>query len=115
MDNIASQIQEIKFHLVETLANKLESKELSLVDFKDAAQYISMYYTSIDSEEKLILFLQELSKKWKVFEAVLHLETERIKKGKEEKIAANITELAKSGNIDAALQAARDAIPDASS
>ena len=102
--------KEVERRIMETIISSLEKSELTESQYQEISAFILEKIDSVKTHHDLMVFLRDLTAKWSVFSFVLTLENGEVKNIKENTAAEKAEELVKNGNIEEAIQAAKDAI-----
>ncbi|MBI3984894.1 MAG: hypothetical protein HY344_03030 [Candidatus Levybacteria bacterium] len=107
MDLSAEHKKEVQRRIMDTLLTAYEKLEINRADFDEISKFILERDPTIQTHHDLIVFLRELTAKWKIFSFVLTLENGEVSKIEENKAVEKIEDLTQEGKIDEALEAAR--------
>lgn len=94
--------------VVQIIINGLDKGLLAEKDLSEISNFVLKGVDSVKTREELILFSRNLSAKWPIFknlETILEGATEDVK---EDNAASQILKMAKNGNIDAAIDLAKN-------
>ena len=107
MDLSVEHKKEVQGRIMETLLTAYEKLEINRADFDEISKFLLEKDPTVKTHHDLIVFLRELTAKWKIFSFVLTLEDGEVKKIEENKAVEQIESLTQEGKIDEALEAAR--------
>lgn len=110
MDLSEEHKKEVERRIMEKIISSLENNDITEEDYNNISEFILARIDNVKSHHDLLVFLRELSEKWNIFAFVLTLENGEVKDVKEHIAAKKAEELAESGNIEEAIQTAKDAI-----
>lgn len=110
MDLSVEKKKEIETALVEIVTKALTEDVLTEEDAPKVASFILDKINNVKTQEELLTFLRELSAQWSIFTPLLVIESGEVKEKSEEKAIEHVEALAEHGNIEEALQAAKNAI-----
>lgn len=102
--------KEIETALVEVVTKALTEDTLTEEEAPTVASFILDRITAVRTQQELLAFLRELSAQWSIFTPLLVIESGEIKEKSEEVSVKQIEALAEHGNIEEALQAAKNAM-----
>lgn len=109
MDALQNHKEEVQRKIVESIISGLENNLLTKEELPVTADFVLERMDKIASHEELINFVSELSSRWTVFANIAKLEQGEVKEQKEDKITQEVLQLAKSGQIDEAVDLAKTA------
>lgn len=101
--------KDVEIKLVEIVADALEHGKLSSDEATQASQFILDRIDEVNTQEELLIFLEELSSLWDVFGHLFVTEQGKIKEKQEDVTAREVETLVEKGNIDEALSVAKKA------
>lgn len=104
--------KEIERSVMECIISALDQKLISSDDLPELSNYILPKIEPIRTQEEMLVFLNELVAKWKFFTPVLSAEKGEINSQTEGEAVDKVTELAKSGQIDEAVNLAKSVTDD---
>lgn len=107
MDLSIEHKKEVQRRIMDTLLTAYEKLEITKADFDEISKFILEKDPAIQTHHDLIVFLRELTGKWKIFSFVLTLENGEVSKVEENKAVKQIEDLTQEGKIDEALEATR--------
>ena len=93
--------------IVEVIITALEKNELSSSEIPKIANFVLVQIDAVNNHEDLITFLKNLSNKWPIFENIEEIEKGEVKDQKEEEVAEGVLQMAKSGNVEEAINLAK--------
>lgn len=112
MDLTEEHKKEVQRKIVETVISSLEQDKITEAQFDEISAYILEKVEPVKTHHDLIVFLRELSAKWNIFSFILTLEDGEVKKIEQNQKADEIQQIVKTGNIDDALNKARQVVED---
>lgn len=104
--------KDVERKIMEIIISGLEKGEILEPEYKEIAEFILSRIDPINTHHDLVVFLRELTEKWKAFSFVLTLEDGKIKTLEENKAVEEAQQQLKEGNIDEALETAKEATAD---
>lgn len=107
MDAFNEKVTNIQSAIVEKIAQALEGEKITEDELPTIATFVLNNTKSLTTEEQLLAFLDELAKKWPFFEPIEELEKGRAREAGEDKVVADVLKLAKSGQINEAVDLAK--------
>lgn len=100
----------VEQRIMETIMNALDKDEITTDDYNAMSEFILGKIEGIKTHHDLVIFLREISEKWKIFTFVLTLENGEVKKIEENKAVEKVEQLTQVGDVNQALEEARKAI-----
>jgi len=107
MDSWREHVKEIERKILEAIVQGLERKQLLAADIPEIANFVLAKVAKCNSHNELISGLDELSQKWPIFKGILQLEQGEIAEAKEDSAEEEVLRLAKTGQVDAAINLAK--------
>lgn len=107
MDVSEDHKREIEGKIVEDIVLGLENSKLTQMDLPIIADFVLRKIDTVSDHEQMVAFLTELSDKWTIFENIKKIEIGEVKDKTEDKVAENVLNLAKSGQIENAISLAK--------
>jgi hypothetical protein len=101
--------KEIEKQIVDKSITALEQGFIEEDGLGKISQFVLSKIDSIKTHEELLSFLRELSGKWHFFSDMLVIESGEAELAQEKKSISEIEKLAKSGNLDEAIDLAKQA------
>ena len=81
--------KEIEVSLTRTILTQLDKENITSLEAQEMARYILGEIDIADTMDKMLFFLQTLSKRWPVFESIAGFYKIRVKEAKEAESKAN--------------------------
>lgn len=107
MDVSEEKLTNIQSAIVEKIAQALEEEKVAEDELPEIATFVLEKTNNITTEEQLLLFLDDLAQKWPFFEPIEELEKGREREKGEEQVVEDVLKLAKSGQINEAVDLAK--------
>lgn len=97
---------EVERQMVYAMISGLENSQLSSDQLPEISQRILEDLPKAKTHQQLMLFLEEMTKKWNIFAKVANAEMAKMIERQKEKVVQQMLIHAKQGNINEALKAA---------
>lgn len=107
MDSFAQHKNDLEKRIVETVITSLEKNSLEESQLAEIADFVLGRIDTIQTQEELIAFLNELSFKWPLFSNLSLIEKGDVKDKVEDEVAEGVETLAQTGKIDDAIDLAK--------
>lgn len=107
MDITQDHKNEVERKIVEVVIAALENNNLQQSELPSIGDFVLGRIDAIKTQGELLNFLSELSLKWAIFKNIEMIEKGEAKDQKEDKVAENVLNLAKQGNINDAISLAK--------
>lgn len=101
--------EELEQKIVEIINASVEQKKIPQEELSSISTYVLNNVDSIQNREGLISFLEQLSARWSIFDDLYALENGGQQEKQEAQAVSNVEQLIESGNIDQALEVAKQA------
>lgn len=109
MEFTQEQKKQIEKMIVNTSIDALEAGAIQEAELQEIAKFVLLKIDAIKTEAELVVFLEELAVKWKFFLPIERFLEGEIKHEEEQKFIVQAEDLAKTGHVDEALAAIRQA------
>lgn len=101
--------EKLEEKIVNLLIDALEKKEITEETMSVISGYVLDHVTNVIDNQSAIIFLEDLTQKWKMFEPILLLEKSILQGQVEDEVADGVLLLLQHGKLESAIKLAKSA------
>jgi hypothetical protein len=109
VDTLQTKRKELEERIVQIILDEIEKNTLTIDQAKEITGFWLSRISTLTTEESLTNFVDELAAKWPIFNTLVMIEQNKIRRGEEEKVAENVVSLVRDGKIEEAVSLAKSA------